>query len=402
MLAKPNETRQSRRGSSGETIYTSNFVIAFLANFFFFGNVNAFNLLPLYIKALGGTESQIGGIMGTYSLTAILAQPLAGALADRFGRKRFILLGATLGTLASIGFAFSTRLDFRFFLWRLIQGIGYSSFYVANLTLVADIVPASRRGEAVGLFGISGLITIALSPALGERLIDIAGFPAFFRTAAATGVAALLASLAFRVPRSDHIASLPLGLSTLIPSPGILPPVLLALVFGLVSGAVFVFLPTYAKGVGIERIGPFYIAYSLGAIGIRLTLGRLSDRLGRRRVILPALLLMAAGCLGLVWITLPAAIHVVGTLTGMAHGLLFPALSAAVIDLSGSQERGRALSAFSTAMLLGSALGSVAFGVVAERFGYRAIYLAAFTIVIATFVTFQRHGRQGEENVEES
>jgi len=398
----PDEGPQLEDATIRETIYTANFFIAFLANFFLFCSVNAFSLLPLYIETLGGTVAQIGQIMGIYGLTAIVAQPLAGALSDRFGRKRFLLLGASLGVVSAVGFAFSSQLDFRFFLLRLVQGVGYSAFYIANLTLIADMVPASRRGEAVGLFGISGLITIALSPALGEQLIRVAGFSAFFKAAAAAAAAALLASLAFHVPRPSHTAYVPLGRSSLIPPVRTMPPILLALVFGLVSGAVFVFLPTYAKQVGIERIGPFYIAYSTGAVGIRLACGRLSDRLGRRRVILPALLLMASGSLYLVWLTAPAVLLVVGTLTGMGHGLLHPALSASVIDLSVAEERGRALSAFSTAILMGSAFGSFVFGVMAEWFGYRSIYLTASAIVVATYVAFHRFGGSTEALIEDS
>ncbi|MBI2902247.1 MAG: MFS transporter [Candidatus Methylomirabilis oxyfera] len=391
---EPSQNRRRKVTSSGEAIYTSSFLIASLSNFFFFSSVNAFSLLPLYIKALGGTVSQIGGIMGTYSLTAILAQPLAGALADRFGRKRFLLLGSALGVLAAIGFAFSSRLDFRFFLLRLIQGVGYSAFYISNLTIVADMVPESRRGEAVGLFGISGLITIALSPALGERLVQVSGFPAFFLAAAAVAAAALLVSLAYDGPRGSDKASVEPSLSSLIPSARIMPPIVLSFVFGVASGTVFVFLPTHAMQVGLSRIGAFYIAYSTAAIGIRLTCGRLSDRWGRLHVILPALLLMASGSLGLVWLATPVGLLVVGALTGMAHGLLFPALSAYVIDLSGSEERGQALGAFSTAILLGSGLASFVFGVVAEHLGYPPIFLAASGIAIAAFVGFQRLGQR--------
>ena len=390
---QPSPGRQRNDGSADEAIYTSRFFIASLSNFFFFSSVNAFSLLPLYIKALGGTESQIGGIMGTYSLTAILAQPLAGALADRFGRKRFLLLGSALGILAAIGFAFSSRLDFRFFLLRLVQGVGYSAFYISNLTIVADMVPESRRGEAVGLFGISGLITIALSPALGEQFIQVTGFPAFFLAAAAAAAAALLVSLALHDPQSASKASVELSLSSLIPSMRIMPPIVLSFVFGVAAGTVFVFLPTHAMQVGLSRIGAFYMAYSTAAIGIRLTCGRLSDRWGRLHVILPALLLMALGSLGLVWLATPVGLLVVGVLTGMAHGLLFPALSAYVIDLSGSEERAQALGAFSTAILLGGGLASFVFGVMAERLGYPSIFLSAAGIVIAAFAVFQRLDR---------
>lgn len=386
-------TRQARNGSVDETISSLNFFVASLSNFFFFASLNAFSLLPLYIKTLGGTESQIGWVMGSYSLTAILGQPLAGALVDRFGRKRFLLLGSALGMLASIGFAFSTHMDARFVLFRILQGIGYSTFYIANLTLVAEIVPSSRRGEAVGLFGISGLITIALSPALGELVIHRAGYSAFFLAAAVAAAGCLLTSLAFRNLSSTPREAVPSGPFFLIPSARILPPILLSLVFGLASGAVFVFLPTYATQAGLSRIGGFYVAYSVAAIGIRLACGRLSDRWGRRRVILPALLLMGSGTLGLVWLVSPVGLLLVGTLTGMAHGLLFPALSAYAIDVADSEERGRSIGAFSTAMLLGHALASFIFGIVAEQFGYRLIYLLASGIALTTFVILLRFRR---------
>jgi len=169
-------------------------------------------------------------------------------------------------------------------------------------------------------------------------------------------------------------------------------PILLSFVFGLMSGTVFVFLPTYAMQVGLSRIGEFYIAYSVAAIAIRLTFGRLSDRRGRRRVILPALLLSALGCLGLVWLSGPVGLVVVGTLNGMAHGLLFPALSAYVIDLAGPEERGVALGAYTTALLLGSTVASFTFGIVAEYLGYPSIFMAASGIAIGAVVTFQRIG----------
>lgn len=380
----PSPVSSASDRSVGDTISSFNFFVASLANFFFFAGLNAFSLLPLYIRTLGGTESQIGWIMGSYSLTAILAQPLAGVCIDRFGQKRFLLLGSFMVTLASIGFAFSTHMDARFILFRIMQGIGYATFYIANLTLVTDIVPSSRRGEAVGLFGISGLMTIAISPAIGELVIHRAGYSTFFLAAAVAAGSCLVTSLALRNLSSTPRETVAPGLFSFIPSTRILPPILLALIFGLTSGAVFVFLPTYATQAGLTRIGGFYVAYSVAAIGIRLTCGRLSDRWGRRRVILPALLLMGVGTLGLIWFISPVGLLLTGALTGMAHGLLFPALSAYTIDLAYSDERGRSLGAFSTAMLAGHALASFIFGMIAEQFGYRSIYLIASVITMTT------------------
>ncbi len=74
-------------------IYTRAFLVTAFANLLFFLSLNGFNLLPLYIKHLHGTEAQIGFIMGMYSLASILFQPLAGVAIDRAGPKRFLHLG---------------------------------------------------------------------------------------------------------------------------------------------------------------------------------------------------------------------------------------------------------------------------------------------------------------------
>ncbi|MBI3988386.1 MAG: MFS transporter [candidate division NC10 bacterium] len=92
------------------TLYTRDFLVASFANFLFFSNINAFNLLPLYIKDLGGTEAQIGGIMGMYQLAAIFMQPLAGVVIDRLGRRWFMVIGAASALVASSGFGFSNIL----------------------------------------------------------------------------------------------------------------------------------------------------------------------------------------------------------------------------------------------------------------------------------------------------
>ncbi|MFQ5658562.1 MAG: MFS transporter, partial [Candidatus Methylomirabilales bacterium] len=137
------------------------------ANFLFFFNISAFNLLPLYIAQLGGSTARIGWIMGVYSLAAFVFLPVVGRWVERFGSKPFLLLGGATGLLTSASFAFLTELSPLFSLLRFLQGFGYSAFFIANLTLIAEIAPPRHRAETVGIFGISGLVTMGASPALG-------------------------------------------------------------------------------------------------------------------------------------------------------------------------------------------------------------------------------------------
>jgi hypothetical protein len=98
--AQPPSLVAASRGS----VYTKPFVLTSLAYLLFFSNVNAYNLLPLYIQALGGREGEIGTIMAMFSVAAILGQATLGGLLDRWPRKP-VLLGAT-GSLAAASATF--------------------------------------------------------------------------------------------------------------------------------------------------------------------------------------------------------------------------------------------------------------------------------------------------------
>ena len=136
------------------TFITPAFLMAAVANFLFFTNVSAFFLLPLHLQQLGATESHIGLVMGLYSGTAIVCQPVVGAWVDRAGRRPFMVIGAGLAMLACLCYAAAPAAVGLFPVFRILQGLGYSLYFIANFTLVVDLVPPERRGQALGVFGI--------------------------------------------------------------------------------------------------------------------------------------------------------------------------------------------------------------------------------------------------------
>jgi MFS family permease len=341
------------------------------ANFLFFCNINAFNLLPLYITELGGSEARIGWIMGVYSLAAIICQPLVGRWLERIGIKPFLFLGGAAGLAASVAFSFLTELSPLFSLLRALQGFGYSAFFIANLTLIAEIAPREHRAEAVGIFGISGLVTIGAAPALGELVIQAYGYRLFFLFSSLFSLGCLVAVAALRPPRLlpvERPARDPItwGLVRL--------PLVISGIFGIGVGTLFAFLPPFAKGVGVLRVGDFYLAYAFSAIGVRLLGRRWSDASGRWQVVMPALLVKAAGIFLLVWPGPASALTWSGVLSGGAHGLLYPTLTALLVDLVPSGGRGRVLGLFSGAVVVGTSLGPIVMGIVAERIGYQAMF----------------------------
>ena len=342
------------------------------ANFLFFFNISAFNLLPLYIVHLGGSDARIGWIMGVYSLAAFVFLPVVGRWVERFGVKPFLLLGGATGLLTSASFAFLTELTPLFSLLRFLQGFGYSAFFIANLTLIAEIAPPRHRAETVGIFGISGLVTMGASPALGELVIQSYGYQAFFLFASLFSLGGLVVVGILKPPEVDPVTADAWGG---IKIGRVLLPLFISFIFGVCHGTLYAFFPPFAKGVGgVQKVGGFYVAYACVAIGIRVLGRRWADVWGRWQVVLPALFVFALGIFLLVWPGPLRAMFWVGGLTGCAHGVLYPTLAALLVDQVESGRRGRVLGLFSSALVLGTSLGPMAMGIVAEWIGYQGMF----------------------------
>jgi MFS family permease len=166
--------------------------------------------------------------------------------------------------------------------------------------------------------------------------------------------------------------------------------------FGLGTGTIFTFLPTFAERLGVTGLGLFYTAYASAAILVRLLGGELIDTLGRRAVIIPSMFVQtAATCiLALVAIfvrpgsTVPVLpfLFLAGFLAGAAHGFLYPALSALLMDVTPEHRRGSAVGTFSSVFLVGNALGSIAFGYVAHGLGYQVTWSTLALLLLAGFL----------------
>src|SRR5438552_1933541 len=148
------------------------------ANFCFFLTFASFFLLPLHVRALGGTERTIGVVMGTSGLAGLVSVLAVGALLDRFGRRIFLLGGIATMSAAAGAFLLVDRIGPAIFALRALQGLAFAAGFNAASTLAAEFAPEGRRAAALGLFGVSTLATHALAPTLGEQLVRLGGFPA--------------------------------------------------------------------------------------------------------------------------------------------------------------------------------------------------------------------------------
>jgi MFS family permease len=342
--------------------------------------MNAFILLPLHITSLGGTEVEVGVVMGLYNAVGIVCQPLVGPWVDALGRRPFMLLGVGLALAAAL-FAAAAPAIGVLALVRVLQGLAFSCFFVANYSYVIDIVEPGRRGWALGIYGVAGLVGTAIAPLLGEWTIRRHGFRPLFMLAA--GVMVVAGSLVWGLREREREGSPPVrgfpwergGLAEVFQL-----SMAVIFFFGLGAGTIFVFLPTFAEHLGVRALALFYTAYSLSAIGVRVFGGRLSDIHGRRAVIVPSMFAQtgATALLAAVAFSVSRAsstpvvpvLFLTGLLAGGAHGFLYPGLAALVTDHTPETRRGVVVGIFSAVFLAGQTTGAFVFGYVAHAIGY--------------------------------
>jgi MFS family permease len=323
--------------------------------------------------------------MATGTLVSVSLKPVNGLFVDRGGRTAFLVSGALLASASTIPWIFVREGGAHLYAIRIFQGAAYSFFATASYAYIAAAAPENRRGEALGVFGLSFFIPTALGGWLGEWVIGKAGFSVLFLSAAVIAFLAGLFPLGMEEPnRSSHLPARSLldflSRTYFIPNTA-------SFLFGTAYGSIFTFLPVFLLIRKVSTIGVFVVVYALTVVGTR-TLGRkLSDRMPRERLSLLSLLLLGIGILSIPFVRGHVGLALVAAVSGTGHGFLFPSLSALILDRAGKEKGGMAMAMFTGAFDMGLVIGAAAFGFVAEHLGYRAMFFSAagFTAAGALF-----------------
>jgi MFS family permease len=379
------------------SILNREFILVTLSGFIFFFNFHSFLLLPLRIQELGGSESDIGFIMGAAGFSTIFTTPAVGILVDRWGRKWFMAIGGLIMALSTFPFAYIDTLNLLFPLLRVVHGAAFSLCFISAGTLTADVAPVQRRSQALGLFGVFTIVNYALAPFVGKRVVENYGFHVFFLTVFIFGFLSFLIAVLIREPvkaRSDITDEK--GILTTLFRHGVLVSAFTLMISGSGFTPTLTFIPVFAKKIKIEAFDLFFVAYTLSALAIRILGGWIPDRFGKKKAAMPALLFFSISIIGISFASNVSNFIETGILFGLSHGLVYPSIYALVIDLSPVAERGRAFAICSVAFTLGGMLGSFIYGLIAQFWGFHIMYLTAGGVCLIGFITFSVFGRDSK------
>ena len=365
-----------------ERLYTRHFWTASVAHFLLGMSFWMFVVFPLHLSHLGASASHIGVLIALEPAAAVLVRPVVGGLMSRRGRRWLLHYGGVINLVAVALYAVVDDLGLGMAAVRILHGIGIGALFTTYFTYAADIAPVDRRTESLAVFGISGIIPTALAPALGEEIVIRAGFQAMFAVAVGFSIASLVCSWWLDEPDDDENASTGHGFWRFALDRSRYGIWATCFAFSIAMSSYVAFLEPFVHDRGMQRAALFFVCYSLAAVVLR-TFGRtLPDRIGPRRMILPALASLALGLYLVARVDSPADLGAAGLLCGMGHGYLFPILSSLAIHGTDRRSRGSAMSFFTAVFDFAQMVGPPVFGLIAEAAGYPALFLAAMSGVV--------------------
>jgi MFS family permease len=344
-------------------------------------------IIPLYVEDLGGSAFVAGLALLAFSIPSFTVRPLVGHLADRWSAAGVLLAGLAL--LATGTLLFLIPFLAALFAGNFVRGIAWAGLNTGGYTALATAAPSERRGEAAGYYtGVTASATVVF-PALGLWLTAARGDYSLIFSFSVV-VALLGAPLAWRLTKMQASAADARardddpGARSFIER-GVLIATGLNLCQSLVWPSIMAFLPLYARALGIENIGAFYVLAGVTSIVVRPLLGTKSDAIGRGPAIAIGLCAQLVGLLAIVAANDIAVILVGGFFTAIGMSMIGATTTALAIDLADPAARGRAMATYSISYQLGAGVGALIAGALADLVGLRGMYVGSVVITAAGF-----------------
>ncbi len=361
--------------AQGERLFTPQFFLMCLYSFTVF--LSAFQLFPtapIRIIDLGGSTFTAGLFLGFLTYASALSAPLTGALADRWGRRKVLIIGSSALTVFSIGYAVSPNYYIPLVIV-VFHGIFWSGLLSASSAYITDIIPAHRRAEGISYWGMASILSVAVAPSLGLWIYSF-GWAWLCASIGAMNLMMLL--IAWKLPETSrpHSDPGPLpGLRDLVEW-RVLALSLALFMYAVGHGGATAFSAVFARAHGIEPPGLFFTVNAVMILVTRPLAGPLADRLGHHKIMIPSLALIFVGLLLLAFGTNKVTFIAAAVVYGLGIGNVFPVFSAYIIQRVPANRRGAAFGSVLAAFDTGIGTGSIMTGLLIGHFGYQAAFLA--------------------------
>ena len=352
-------------------------------------------LLPLFARQLGAGPSLVGFVMGASTLTGIFVKLPAGALSDLLGRRRLLLAGALVFAVMPFTYLAVSTLALLVAM-RFLHGSATAVFGPVASASLSDVAPAASRGTWLSLYSTAQGAGQALGPVFAGYLVAAGRFDLAFLTAGAIGLGVpLIVAGGHGAPAKPSTgASWPefkrgvmeVGRDRLV----LMTSGAQAAQFVL-NGTLNAFLPLYGHevlGLTAAQLGWLFGVQTVTTLAVRPAIGFLSDRAGRRWVIVTGLTICGLAVFSLSVATAASAVVVAVVVYAAGVATTTAATSAYITDVTRRARYGAAHGVFGTIYDVGDALGPIVAGLLVVAVGYARMFQIVAAVALTMAVAF--------------
>ena len=384
---------------NSKSLYSSSFILLCLSHVLFGGSFNMIvPELPNFLTQLGG-EDYKGFIIALFTLSAGLSRPISGKLSDTIGRVPVMIVGTLVCVVCSLLYPLLTTIGGFLFL-RFLHGFSTGFKPTASVAYAADIIPVHRRGEAMGILGVSMNLGASMFPPIGSYLamnysMDVLFYVSSFLALISIGI---LMGLKETLPNKQKFTPSLLKISKdEIIEPVAIPAAIVAVFMYMPFGILLTISPDQSEFLGLSNKGLLFTSLTVFSILSRLFAGKVSDRLGRIIVIKYAAVLVAASLVYFAFANNAFHLMAAAGCLGFSVGIASPAVFAWVIDISPDERRGRSMATVYIALEIGIGFGALFSGWMyannSDNFMITYLISAGLTLIAGVYLQFFYKGK---------
>lgn len=343
-------------------------------------------ILPIFLSEnFSATESQIGLVLSFYTVAALLVRPFAGYAVDAIGRYSIYVGSLLLFSFLFFGYTWATSILFVLVL-RFLHGLAWGSMSSAGSTIAVDIVPLKRRGEGIGIFGLSMTIAMAIGPLIAIGITGQSSYSSLFYSAATFSFLGLILALFVRVPKFSAVKR-KFSIKSLIEKNAL--PVSLNVFFVTIPyGGIISFIALYGKSINIDNSGMFFLLLALGVAISRILSGRTFDKTGPKKICIFGLILLIGGLPILAFSQNVFGYHFAALILGFGFGIIMATFQAIANHEVVAEKRGAANSTYLTFFDLGIGFGMFLVGSLIQVLNYSGAFVVCAVIELIALIVF--------------
>jgi len=271
---------------------------------------------------------------------------------------------------------------------RFTHGLTWGVTTTSNSTVAIDIIPFEKRGQGIGYFGISTTLGMVMGPVIGSYVFQFGGYSTMFLAGFGLGLISALLAAFVKYPRfSPSQLSQPFGMKQLFEPRSILLSLNLFIIM-ITYGGLLSFIALYGKEIGIHHAAGFFLVYAIGIISARFSSGKVFDKNGPKKILVPCLLMLVLGFPVLALVRNPIGFYGAAIILGFGNGVVFPTFQAMTNNMVSQNRRGAANSTLFTAVDLGMGIGMIIVGGISQQFSISAAFMTCSVIAALALAFF--------------